>query len=354
MLGKPNSTGGVTPCDNEPYCQNFTTSLDDSIQQALRAGVNVDDNGPTFISRLIPALQNGMASMQLVDDSARRVLMAAASLGLMDPPDGFYDTIQETDTALARQLALEAAEQGMTLLQNDGTLPLSAQSSVCLAGPMVDDVVINSYSNGTTKLLSNYNGLNSIVLDNTPLAAARRYFRTVNAAKWFGFNNDAHAEAQLEKRNNAAAIDACKDVDAILLFLTDDSCGEGKDRLHVALSPGQRSLIAAVFNMTAHASHKIPVVAVLLTSGPTAVPELKEGASSVLQAYLPGQAAGEALMRVLTGVVAPAGRLPFTMCVSWRLKPHPVCVSTAMSFLTPLSLVLFVATLRVLSTGACF
>jgi hypothetical protein len=112
MLGKPNSTGGVTPCDNEPFCQNYTTSLDDSIQQAMRAGVNVDDNGPTFISNLIAALQNGMASMQLVDDSARRVLMAGASLGLMDPPDGFYDTIQETDTALARQLALEAAEQG--------------------------------------------------------------------------------------------------------------------------------------------------------------------------------------------------------------------------------------------------
>jgi hypothetical protein len=248
----------------------------------------------------------------------------------------------------------DANFQGMTLLQNDGTLPLSAKSSVCLAGPMVDDVIINAYSNGTTKLLSNYNGLNSIVRNNTPLAAARRYFRTVNAAKWFGSNNDAHAEAQLEKENNGAAIDACKDVDAVLLFLTDDSCGEGKDRLQIALSPGQRSLIAAVFNMTAHSAHKIPVVAVLLTSGPTAVPELKEDASAILQGYLPGQAAGEALMRVLTGVVAPAGRLPFTMCVSWRLS-HKCCVYAPQCHSShPLSLVLFAATLRVLSTGACF
>jgi hypothetical protein len=217
----------------------------------------------------------------------------------------------------------DANFQGMTLLQNDGTLPLSAKSSVCLAGPMVNDLIINSYSNGTTKLLSNYNGLNSIVRDNTPLAAARRHFSTVHAAEWFGFNEDAHAEASIEKKNNAAAVAACKGADAVLLFLTDDACGEGKDRLQIALSPGQQSLVAAVLNMTAAGdssekkkkkSTPIPaVVAVLLTSGPTAVPELKQGANAVLQGYLPGQAAGEALMRVLTGMVAPAGRLPFTM-----------------------------------------
>lgn len=313
-LGKPNISGGVTPCNNEPYCQNFTTNLSQSIKQSMAAGLNIDDNGPTFMSELMPALQSGEASMSLVDDSARRVLMAGASLGLMDPRDGPYDKISLTDTAAARQLALEAAEQGMTLLLNDGTLPLTAQEKVCLAGPMVDDMVVNSWSNGTTKLLSNYNGLNEIVRDNTPLAAARRHFKNgVSVAKWFGFNNDPHAEAAIEKQNNAAAVKACTGTDVILLFLTDDSCGEGKDRLQIALSPGQQSLVATAFNISRHSKEILPVVAVLLTSGPTAVPELKAGANSILQAYLPGQMAGEALMRVLTGVTAPAGRLPFTI-----------------------------------------
>ena len=123
-------------------------------------------------------------------------------------------------------------------------------------------------SSGTTKLLSNYNGNNAIVRNNTPLAAAKRHFKSVSAAKWYGYNNDAHAERAIEKLNNAAAVTACTGADAILLFLTDDACGEGKDRLQIALSAGQQSLVATVFNVSRSSARKVPVLAVLLTSGP--------------------------------------------------------------------------------------
>jgi hypothetical protein len=318
MLGKNKSA----PCNNKPWCQNYTDTPGHAIKIAMAAGVNIDDNGPDFEAFLVPALASGDASMALVNDSARRVLMAAASLGLLDPRDGPFDAIVETDTALARQLALEAAEQSQTLLQNDGTLPLHPSATVAVIGPMGNDLTKTAYSNGTTKLLSNYNGLNEIVMQNTPLHGLSRHFAKV---EWDGWNGQDYCPGGVCPRQAdriKAAVKACAGADVAVLFLTDDACGEGRDRDQVELSRDQRAVSAAVFALG------IPVVAVLLTSGPTAVPELKASANAIVQAYLPGQAAGEAIARVLSGQVSPAGKLPYTI--------YPGAIVNRSMFLTDL------------------
>src|SRR4030095_15372946 len=55
-----------------------------------------------------------------------------------------------------------------------------------------------------------------------------------------------------------------------------------------------------------------PVVVVLISGSPLAVPFAAERASAVIQAFYPGEEGGSALADVLFGDVSPAGRLPVT------------------------------------------
>lgn len=116
-----------------------------------------------------------------------------------------------------------------------------------------------------------------------------------------------------------AAVDAAKGSDAVvaLVGLSPDLEGEsmkvdypgfrGGDRTTLALPDAQRRLLEAV-----KATGK-PLVVVYVTGGAISDPWVEANADAIIQAWYPGEAAGTAISRVLTGKVSPAGRLPYTI-----------------------------------------
>ncbi|MDL2353792.1 MAG: glycoside hydrolase family 3 C-terminal domain-containing protein [Pseudomonadota bacterium] len=116
-----------------------------------------------------------------------------------------------------------------------------------------------------------------------------------------------------------AAVAAAQDSDAViaLVGLSPDLEGEsmkvdypgfrGGDRTSLALPDAQRRLLVAV-----KATGK-PLVVVYVTGGAISDPWVAANADAIVQAWYPGEAAGTALARVLTGRVSPAGRLPYTI-----------------------------------------
>jgi beta-glucosidase len=78
----------------------------------------------------------------------------------------------------------------------------------------------------------------------------------------------------------------------------------GGDRTDLGLPPAQRRLLRRILAVGR------PTVLVLMNGGPVALPE---SASTVLEAWYPGQAGGTAIADVLFGAHNPAGRLPVTV-----------------------------------------
>lgn len=116
-----------------------------------------------------------------------------------------------------------------------------------------------------------------------------------------------------------AAVAAAQASDAVvaLVGLSPDLEGEsmkvdypgfrGGDRITLALPEAQRRMLEAV-----KAAGK-PLVVVYMTGGAISDPWVEANADAIVQAWYPGEAAGTALARVLTGAVNPAGRLPYTI-----------------------------------------
>jgi beta-glucosidase len=82
--------------------------------------------------------------------------------------------------------------------------------------------------------------------------------------------------------------------------------GETRDTTDLGLPGVQEDLARAVI-----AAGK-PVVVVLMTGKPVAVPWLDEHAAAMLEAWLPGEEGGHAVAEVLLGEVNPGGKLPIS------------------------------------------
>ena len=89
---------------------------------------------------------------------------------------------------------------------------------------------------------------------------------------------------------------------------------EGEDRTTMALPGDQDELVAAV------AAANPNTIVVVNAGSPVTMPWL-DAVPAVLQIWFPGQAIGDALADVLTGVEEPGGRLPVTFPV--RLEDTP-------------------------------
>ncbi len=89
---------------------------------------------------------------------------------------------------------------------------------------------------------------------------------------------------------------------------------EGSDLANIVLPGRQNELVAAVAKANPN------TIVVLQTGGPIEMPWLGEVAG-VIQAWYPGQEAGNAIADVLFGTAEPGGRLPQSFPVRWNDNP---------------------------------
>ncbi|WP_337185136.1 glycoside hydrolase family 3 C-terminal domain-containing protein [Phenylobacterium sp.] len=106
-----------------------------STAPAANAGLDLEMPGPPkwFGDKLLAAVRAGVVPEAQIDDNAARVVRLIVRCGLLD---GAERPKGELRTARHKAIALDAACEAMTLLKNDGLLPLSRElKSVALIGP---------------------------------------------------------------------------------------------------------------------------------------------------------------------------------------------------------------------------
>lgn len=114
----------------------------------------------------------------------------------------------------------------------------------------------------------------------------------------------------------AEAVRIARNADTAIVFIgrNGEWDTEGSDLPSIDLPGRQNELVAAV----AHANPN--TIVVMQTGGPVEMPWIGSVAA-LLQAWYPGQEAGNAIADVLTGAAEPSGRLPQTFPVRWADNP---------------------------------
>ncbi|KAF2230646.1 glycoside hydrolase family 3 protein [Viridothelium virens] len=271
---------------------HFVDSNDAGAAVALNAGTDLDC-GTTYLN-LNASVAMNQTTVANVDRALTRLYNALFSIGYFDGNSPFGSlNWSDVSTPASQSLAYEAAVEGMTLLKNDGTLPVSKNvSKVAVIGP---------WANATTQMQGNYEGVAPYL--NSPLEAFQSHWANVQYVNGTGINST-------DTSGFAAAVAAAKSADLTIYLGGIDTTieAEGMDRTSIVWPGNQLDLIGQLAN-----SSKALVV-VQFGGGQvddTAILSNKQVNSLVWGGY-PGQDGGYAILDVLTGTKSIAGRLPVT------------------------------------------
>ena len=267
--------------------------------KAFAAGVDMDMQSNLYGTKLPELLRSGRLKMELVDQAVARVLRVKFALGLFERP--YTDEKLSATRILTREhieLARQAAEESFVLLKNDPVhgqplLPLAEGKTVALIGSLAD---------------SQADMFGAWVMKGDPKDAVS--LRQALAARWKGkllYAKGVDTRGESEA-GFGGALAAAGQADVVLMALGEapDMSGEAESRAHLGLPGKQLKLLQAVV-----ATGK-PVVLIVFSGRPLALPWEAEHVPAILEAWFPGVQAGPALARTLCGDVNPSGRLTAT------------------------------------------
>lgn len=310
---------------------------------AWNAGLDVELPGEDCAAHLGAALGRGLIDMATIDEAVRRVLFEKVRIGLFERPYADEGAIR-LRTPEAVDLARRVACQSVTILENDGVLPLREGSRVALIGPTADDplAMLGDYSFPVHLIVADQTDDTAGVV--TPLqafdAALGREHVTfaqgcyVLEERRFGapvFPGDVDDATSLDQASRLStrldlipeAVAAAQASDVAVLCLGDLSgifqtgtVGEGSDVDSLDLPGVQQTLLEAVV------ATGTPVVVVLTSGRPYALGGLEGKVAALVMAFFGGEQGGPALVDVLTGAAEPSGRLTLSVPRSAGASPY--------------------------------
>ncbi|KAG2141437.1 glycoside hydrolase family 3 protein [Suillus bovinus] len=266
-----------------------------AVADALKAGTDIDCG--TFYTEWLPiAYEESLITETDLRTALVHQYASLVRLGYFDPEDRQpYRTYNwsNINAPTARQLAYQAAVEGIVLLKNDGTLPLSSSiNNIALIGP---------WANATTQMQGNYYGVAPYLISPVMGAMDDGYNVTYVLGTHIVSNDTSGFDA---------AVAAAKEADAIIYAGGIDHTVEAEtlDRYTITWPGNQLDLIAELQTIGK------PLVVVQFGGGQLDDSVLKGNASvnALVWAGYPGQSGGKAVFDILSGKVAPAGRLPIT------------------------------------------
>ena len=246
--------------------------------------------------KIVEAVRAGKLDEKLVDQACERILKIVYRYLENAKPDTPWDLEKQHEQAAA------IAADSMVLLKNEGNLlPLQKADDIAFIGEFAEKP---RFQGGGSS------HINSFKITGAAEAAKAAGLR-VSYAPGYSVEKDELTEERL-----AEAVAAAKAAKVAVVFagLPDSYESEGYDRPDMHMPECQNRLIEAV------AAANPDTVVVLHNGSPVEMPWIGK-VRAVLEAYLGGQAVGEAAVRVLFGDVNPSGHLPESFPV--QLEDNP-------------------------------
>ncbi|MGN1019642.1 MAG: glycoside hydrolase family 3 protein [Aristaeellaceae bacterium] len=262
-----------------------------SDEEAIIIGVTqsrVDGIGGESI-RLIDQMEEMTADGKIDEDiltaAATRIVKAKFELGVFENP---YCDVEYAVSFVGNEehtaVNLEAAEKAMTLLKNDGALPLTqdAGQNILVCGPRAGD------------MMSLVGGWSSEQEGLTIAAAIAEYAGASDTVTYIADDVTAIAEA-------------ARDADVVIVSVGEPSYQHdppwGYDTLEITAT--QQEILETV-----KASTSGQIITVVTGGRPYILTWCDENTNAILEAYYPGQQGGIAIAETLFGLNNPTGKTP--------------------------------------------
>ncbi|WP_068472452.1 glycoside hydrolase family 3 N-terminal domain-containing protein [Saccharicrinis aurantiacus] len=302
---------------------------------ALNAGVDIELSSPVAYPKLPQAIKEGLVTEELINTAVRRSLTMKAKLGLLDEsPVIGVDGALDLDPPAFRKLAYDAACQSIVLLKNDGILPLKTEvKKIALVGPNAATVhgLLGDYTYqgmrafwkqatfdiNNPKLVTLKEGLENRLAKDIELKHERGC--DWSAALEAQIDTKSFGDSRIEKLklltisglpqpNLHKAIEIANESDVIIAAMGENLYlnGEGRWRKGIKL-PGEQEAFVKKLIATGK-----PVILVLLSGRQQVIADIEAQCAAIVQAWFPGEEAGNAIADILLGNVNPSGKLCVT------------------------------------------
>ncbi len=280
----------------------------DAIRIAINAGIDMsmDPYSVEFCVLLKELVNEGKVPMSRIDDAVRRILRVKYRLNLFTEPNTGGKGFEKFGCDEFAAKALQAAEESIVLLKNDGLLPLVKGKKILLTGPNANQMRCLhggwSYTWQGSKaedLAEKYNTIyealcNKYGKENIILEQGVTY-------KEDGAYYDEN-EPQIEK-----AVAAAAKADVIIAAIGENSYTEPPGNLSdLWLSENQRSLVKEL------AKTGKPIILILNEGRPRLIADIEPLAKSVVNILIPGNYGGDALANLLAGDANFSAKMPYT------------------------------------------
>lgn len=286
---------------------------------SLNAGLDMDMVGEGFLNTLKKSLQEGKVTQKQIDDACKRILEAKYKLGLFDNPYRYIDITKPAKEILTEQRrneAREIASRTFVLLKNNNqTLPIKKSGTIALIGPLANDKnnMLGTWAVSGDPQLSipvftgmknmGGNAVNILYAKGANITDDTLLAKKVNV---FGLRVDIDKRTPDEMLNEAIETVNKSDVIVAVVGEASEMSGEAASRSEITIPESQKKLIRAL------AKTGKPLVLVIMSGRPLALPEENELATSILFVWHAGIEAGNAIADVLFGNYNPSGKLSAT------------------------------------------
>ncbi len=282
--------------------QHVAEDLDEASLLAARAGNDMMMTTTAFYESAIRLVESGRLEESVLDEAVRNILRVKIAMGLFERPLD-RGTAACLGCAAHRESALVAARESLTLLKNDGTLPLKdSVKKIAVIGANADDI------------RAQYGDWTYFTHPHTrpKITPARPYVTLLEGMR-----------AQCDKRgielvfargagplpseadDLSAAVLAAQDADLIVFACGDviEQAGEYRDRADLFLSGLQEELFLRLLALNK------PIVSVLIATKPLCVNRVAEGSRAFFAAFNGGMYGGQAVAEAIFGEITPSGKL---------------------------------------------
>ncbi|MFN3314505.1 MAG: glycoside hydrolase family 3 C-terminal domain-containing protein, partial [Hyphomonas sp.] len=320
LRGEWNFEGGVVSdywgIDDMERLHFVEPDLKSAAVRALKSGVDFDLPDGNAYKLLPEALSEGLITMADIDLAVSRMLEIKFEAGLFESRYADADYAEAiTDNDEARALALLTAQRAITLLENDGILPLTMAdySRIAVIGPNAAEVRLGGYSDVPTRVITMLDGLREAIGNSAEIIHHPGVKLTANGDWWE--DEIIPADAEENRRMIAEAARAAANAEIIILFVggSEATSREGwatehlGDRQSIDLPAQQNELIDAMLELGK------PVVTVLINGQPMSTEPFSGRVNAIVEGWYLGQEGGTAMADVLFGEVNPGGKLPVTI-----------------------------------------